>query len=120
MNRFLILSKLPTLNEYINVERLNRFAAASLKKKYTGICSESALTMPKLEDTLFDVQVNWFVLDNRSDADNVFFAIKFILDGAVESGRLKKDGRKNIRHIHHNIYTDKTYKVEVIFNKVED
>lgn len=51
------------------------------------------------------MELLWVTPDNKRDPDNIFFAIKWIADSLVVSGKLKNDGRKNIRNIHHNIET---------------
>ena len=113
---FTINCELPTLNEYTNANRINVGASKSksspskFKRKpqiNTGIVANNmkkkaeakvilfAKTQIKpLPDTLFDVEILWIRTDNRHDADNVYFAVKFILDGLQKSGILKKDGRK--------------------------
>lgn len=117
---FLILSKLPTLNEYIDVERGNKFKAAKQKNKFTKLCTSYALLLPKMPQQLYDVDIFWTVENDKTDADNVFFAVKFILDGVKAAGKLSDDNRKNIRHIHHYIETGKSYQVKVVFKKAEE
>jgi Holliday junction resolvase RusA-like endonuclease len=119
-NKIVFSFDLPTLNDYINTERTNRFKAAQIKKKATQnafyACIESGL---KLEDALYDLSVYWIVANNRRDADNIYFGIKFILDGVVKAGVLKGDGRINIRNISHLIRTVKDKNIcVVVFEKV--
>lgn len=57
----------------------------------------------KLNDCLHDVDVFWYRKDKKHDPDNIYFAIKFILDGLVKAKAIPNDGRKNIRHIHNYI-----------------
>jgi hypothetical protein len=110
---FEIFAKLVTLNEYIDAERSNRYKAANLKKKMTNICAracEGLITDPK---RLYDLHITWNVTDNKIDPDNIFFAVKFINDGMAKTGIIKADGRRNIRHIAHEIYTKPEYKIIV-------
>ena len=44
---FKIETELPTLNEYINAERTNKYIASAMKKKYTNICAMYARQIPK-------------------------------------------------------------------------
>lgn len=113
--KYIITSKLPTLNEYIDTERSNRYAASTMKKKFTDICSGCALQIKnKINKTgFYNLIINWHVTDNKIDSDNIFFAVKFILDGLVKSGTLKGDGRKYIGNITHTVKTDERYYVEV-------
>ena len=111
IEQFTINTELPTLNEYIKAERgtKGKYIAAKLKKNATEsvawfVQSQSVL-LPK--DTLFDVVIDWYRKDKRHDSDNVFFGVKFILDGLVLSGKLENDNRKHIQNIHNNIITDR-------------
>lgn len=117
--RYNIECRLLTLNDYIQIERGNKFMAAKEKKRYTEICSLYAMSgINTVLKGLYDVKIIWNVETNKHDADNVYFACKFILDGLVHSKRLVADGRKNIRHISHEIYTKEKYNVEVILTEV--
>ncbi len=55
----------------------------------------------KLTPVLEPVAISccWYTPNERKDADNVAFAIKFVLDGLVEAGILKGDGRKHVRSL---------------------
>jgi len=101
---FTIDTELITLNEYIKIERSSKYISAAKKKELT---SKVAFLIKaqgiKLKDCLHDVDVFWYRNNKKHDADNVYFAIKFILDGLVKSGALATDGRKNIRNIHNYI-----------------
>jgi hypothetical protein len=100
-------SKIPTLNEYIDVERTNKYGAASMKKSATTNCMDESLNHRGLIDPngLYDVVAHWETKDNRLDPDNVYFGIKFVLDGMVKAGIINNDGRKNIRNINNEIET---------------
>ena len=100
-------ANLPTLNEYIDLERSSRYGAATLKKNATNKVCLFANRMQKLPEKLFDIEIHWIRTNNKHDADNVFFGVKFILDGIVKAGKLKSDGRKHIRNISHKIETSK-------------
>lgn len=108
--------KLPTLNEYINAERRNRFIAAKIKKEATNKIKllTRAQTRKKLH-RMYDLEITWTVTDKRVDSDNIFFSIKFILDGIVESGVLISDSRKYVRNISHKIVMGDKYNVCVNF-----
>lgn len=97
----------PSLNEYINAERRNRFIAAKIKKETTerviSICEK---TTRKIHEPV-DVQCVWYTKNERKDPDNVAFAIKFLLDGIVTAGILKNDTRKEVCTIYHFFRTDK-------------
>ena len=80
MSTTLVLNyQLPTLNEYINIERSNRFKAAAAKKKHTtnvylfAVSSDLKLDHSKK----YDIKIIW------------------------KAGKLKGDGHKQIGNIHH-------------------
>ncbi len=118
-NNFEIFTKLPTLNEYIEAERTNRYSAASMKKRFTLACQSCALSMDKLPNKQYDVSIIWHLTNKKTDPDNIAFGIKFILDGVVASGKLPSDGMKNIRHIEHRFFIGKQYSVKVNFFEVD-
>ena len=85
--------KLPSLNEYVNVCRRNRFEAAEYKRR---IESEIMLFTNKLPRLDYPVRIHfhWIEGSKRRDLDNVCFAKKFILDALVKGGKLKDDNRR--------------------------
>ena len=93
--------KLPSLNEYINECRKNKFAGASMKK---NLEKDIGIFINKLPS--FDKPVNivfyWIEDNKRRDLDNICFAKKFILDALVKAGKMKDDNRNFI-----NGFTDK-------------
>lgn len=85
---------LPTLNEYVNKERTNRFAAAKVKKDTQEyIRSFIPFGSPQFKGSVV-VYFRWVRPDMRSDKDNVAFAKKFILDALQEAGIIEKDSWK--------------------------
>ncbi len=99
-----ICGAFPTLNEYIQVERGNRFASAKMKKTYTDMVVYQTIGK-KWEGGLADVIIEWRT-SRRADHDNVAFAKKFILDGLVKARVIGNDNPKHIRN-----FTDKFTKV---------
>ena len=85
--------KLPSLNEYINVCRGNKYEAAKFKR---DIEAEIGLFIGHLPtfDNPVEIQFHWIEGNKRRDYDNVAFAKKFILDALVKKGKLKDDNRK--------------------------
>lgn len=120
MISFNITTELPGLNEYINLERANKFKAVKIKKQFTDICGMFAKKVKSKikKDTKYSFVINWTVKNNKKDPDNIYFGIKFILDGMVKSGVLQNDTRRFVGSIHHNISTGSKYNVEV--NLTED
>lgn len=85
--------KLPSLNEYINVCRTNRFQAAKYKR---GIEDDIMVFLGKVPkfDCPVRIHFHWIEGNKRRDLDNICFSKKFILDALVKSGKLKDDNRK--------------------------
>lgn len=106
-NEFVIPIPLITLNQYILIERGNKFQAAKKKKEHTAKVASYANKLNIDFNGMYDVEIIWTTPNNKTDADNQYFAQKFILDGIVASGKLKDDTRKHIRHISHKIFTEK-------------
>lgn len=85
--------KLPSLNDYINVCRQNKYQAADYKKRIENQISLFLGRVPKYENPVA-IHFHWVEGNKRRDLDNVAFAKKFILDALVKSGKLKDDNRK--------------------------
>jgi hypothetical protein len=100
---------LPTLNEYIQSERSHWAAAADLKKNATEAVIFACRGKQGIIDPngLYDLEIHWIVPNNKSDSDNIFQGIKYILDGIVKAKIISNDGRKNVRNISHTIETVK-------------
>lgn len=90
---FEIPGTLPTLNQYVNRERTNRFSAASLKRKTQDYIRAFILDAPKFPGQV-TVWFDWIRPDMRSDKDNVAFAKQFVLDALQEAGVITKDSWK--------------------------
>jgi len=85
---------LPGLNEYIGIERQNKYAAAQVKKNIeSGIIFLIKQQLPQLsikEPIVIDY--TWIEPNKRRDKDNIAFAKKFIQDALVKAGVLNNDG----------------------------
>ena len=85
--------KFPSLNQYVNECRKNRFAGAKMKKDIQYDISFFIARLPKFEKPV-KIEFVWYEENKRRDLDNVAFAKKFILDSLVENGKLKDDNRR--------------------------
>lgn len=85
--------KLPSLNEYINVCRTNKYKAAKFKKDIEGDIAFFLYGLPKFEKPI-KIHFHWIEENGRRDYDNICAAKKFILDTLVKLGKLKNDNRK--------------------------
>lgn len=85
--------KLPSLNEYINACRKNRYAGAEMKKRIESDIAYFIAKLPRFERPI-NIRFHWIEGNKRRDLDNVAFGKKFILDTLVKAGKLKDDNRK--------------------------
>ncbi len=104
---FTIKGELTDLNAYIQAERGNRFAAAKIKETETHRVKLEILNQ-KVEPVgrIATMIVNWYTRDNRKDADNVQFAVKYLLDGMVKAGTVHNDSRKYTGMTSHIMHVD--------------
>jgi hypothetical protein len=112
--KFIINGELPSLNEYIQAERSNRFKASSMKKKATELvfweCRRQKLDVLTKPIT---ITYTWYMKNKKKDLDNVEFAKKFINDGLVLAGIIINDGQEWVRG-----FTDK-FKIDRNSPRVE-
>jgi len=89
-----LLTKCLTLNEYIDIERANKYAAAREKKSATTAIAWEVLNQTRVR---FARKVNiemTFNTKHRYDDDNLFFRAKFALDGLAKAMVIKSDSPK--------------------------
>jgi Holliday junction resolvase RusA-like endonuclease len=106
-----------TLNEYIKIERENKFAANSVKCRETDVVKHFCKGK-KWMSYPCKITFTWHVKDKRKDLDNVAFAKKFILDGLVKAGVLKNDNLNHIIAFEDKVIFDKKEYVELEINEV--
>ena len=87
----------PNWNEYINIERTNKYFANNLKQKEKEIVKY--LTIGKKYNGNYPVEITFrpHFKDHRKDLDN--FRIKGLLDGLVACKVLKNDNLNHIQRI---------------------
>lgn len=90
--KLIIQGEMPTLNEYVNAERRNRFLAAKIKKTETErvywLCKEQRLSLITSRRIFVFV---WYLKNKKKDPDNVAFAKKFVMDGLYSAGIIYND-----------------------------
>lgn len=84
--------KLPSLNQYINECRRNKYAGAKMKKQVENDIGYFINKLPEFKNPI-KIKFIWIENNKRRDLDNVCFAKKFILDSMVKAGKLKDDNR---------------------------
>ena len=85
--------KLPSLNEYINECRRNRFAGAKMKAEVEDDISVFLQRLPEFNRPI-QIHFTWVESNKKRDIDNIAFAKKFILDALVKCGKLADDNRR--------------------------
>lgn len=96
--RFEIKGRLIGLNDYINVERTNRYKAAKTKadqEQVIGFYIQKYLKGVRIENPVH-ITYRWIEQDKRRDKDNICFAKKFINDALVRMRILENDGWKQV------------------------
>lgn len=124
MNSFVILAKLPSLNDYILACRANRYKGAQFKhdvEELIGWNIRQALAKKTLQPTSDPLTVNfvWHEKTKRRDADNIASAKKYILDAMQRQGIIPNDNRKYIRGFTDIIIDDTDDYVEVELVPIE-
>lgn len=110
MNKIEIPFRLPSLNQYINECRKNRYAGAGMKKKIEKDIGCYINLLPQYENPV-KIHFHWVEENKRRDFDNICWAKKFILDSMVKAGKLKDDNRNYVVGFEDTFEYAKTSKV---------
>lgn len=108
-----IPGSLPSMNEYSDAQRVNRYKGANMKKKATYLCRDAFLLATdgigtfETIDYQVVVDVVWYCKDRRKDPDNIISSLKFILDGLQKAEIIKGDGWRHISSIKPSWEVDK-------------
>ena len=95
MNKIEIPFRLPSLNQYINECRKNRYAGANMKRNVDRDIGWYINKLPRYEKPI-KIHFTWIEENKKRDLDNVCFAKKFVLDSMVKTGKLKNDNRNYV------------------------
>ena len=120
MISFKIPFRLPSLNEYIDKCRSNRYGGAAFKKSVENNIIIILNTRHFLIESQVHITFIWHEPNRKRDKDNVAFAKKFILDALQKSGRLKNDNNRYISGFTDSFVYDGTEGVEVIIDVEEE
>ena len=93
MTKVEINMKLPSLNEYVNICRTNKYKASRFKQNLEDDIGMFIGRLPRYEKAV-TIHFHWIEGNKRRDLDNICFAKKFILDALVKFGKLRDDNRK--------------------------
>ena len=111
--------KMPSLNEYINECKRNRFAGAKMKKRYQQDIGWFLKQMPRYEEPV-KLHFTWVEKNHMRDLDNIHWAKKFILDAMVECGKLIDDSQKYVKGFTDDFIIGDEYKVIVTIEEVKN
>lgn len=120
--KLIIPGRLPGMNEYIDAERRNRYAAAKIKKASMDTVIKAART--SLGDWAAESSVRmdylWIEPNMRRDKDNVSsYGRKIIQDALVEGGYLPNDGWRNVESFSDSFAVDAANpRIEVTITEV--
>lgn len=117
MISFTIPFRLPSLNEYIDKCRGNRYGGANFKKSVENNIMLILNTRKFLIVSPVHITFVWHEPNKKRDKDNVAFAKKFILDALQKSGRLQNDNNRYIEGFTDKFVYDGTEGVEVYINR---
>lgn len=106
---FTIHGRLPSLNEYINAERTNRYKAAKLKRDIQErIGAEIRAANIKPVQVSVTLVYTFYEANRRRDKDNIAaVAHKFVQDSLVNEGIIFDDGWDYITRFYDEFYIDK-------------
>lgn len=114
--KIIIDYKLDNWNDTVNVNRRNKYAAASKKKKEMAIVKLFLHNIPKIEKYPIRLNCTWHVKNIGSDLDNK--SLKAVLDAMQEAGILENDNIRHIPEINHKAVKDSKDYLEVEVEKL--
>ena len=125
MNHFVVQAKLPSLNQYINACRLNKFAGAKFKRDTEKIIEDAIdiyLDHEQLQSVNEAVKIrfDWHEKTMRRDADNIASAKKYILDAMQTKNILPNDNRQYVKGFYDDIVDDDENYVLVEIKPIKD
>lgn len=110
--------KLPSVNEYINACRVNRYAGATMKSNIESHILYYLRDLPKFENPV-KIHFLWQEGNKRRDLDGIAFGKKFILDAMVKGGYLKDDNRKCVTGFTDDFVYGEDFKVILDIEEVQ-
>lgn len=108
MQKLVITGRLPSLNEYIDRCRRNRYAGAKFKRQFQEYV-EWQIKIAKIEKVKkVNIIYNFYEKNKRRDKDNISsFARKVINDALQSSGVLENDNWECVGSLTDRFYTDR-------------
>lgn len=120
IHSFIINNRLPSLNDYVDVCRFNKYQAASFKKRIDNlICYEIRSQLNVHIEKPVIVHLHFIEENKKRDVDNVYSASKYILDALVKMKVLKNDNPKHVIDIKYSHEYAKESKVIVELEEID-
>lgn len=119
MEAIIIDMKLPSLNDYIQISRTNKYKSASFKKNIEKDLKWFLIKMKKYNKPI-RIHFHWVEGNKKRDYDNIAFAKKFILDTMVKMGKIKDDNRNCVVGFTDTFSYDKDFRVLLKIEEVND
>ena len=120
VHEFVIGQRLPSLNDYIDACRFNKYQAAAFKKRVDSlICFEIRLQLKVHIKKPVIVHLHFVEENRKRDVDNVYSASKYILDALVKRKVLENDNPKHVVDIKYSHEYAKESKVIVKLEEIE-
>lgn len=107
--KFVITGRLDGLNTLISANRAHWSRGANLKANNDRLVRDAirADLGGWSTSSPIRIRIDWYEPNVKRDPDNVFSAVKFILDGMVEAGVIPDDGQKYVKGISHELHLDR-------------
>ena len=120
VHEFVIGQRLPSLNEYIDICRYNKYKAATFKARVDSlICFEIRQQLKVQIEKPVIVHLHFIEENKKRDIDNVYSASKYILDALVKRKVLINDNPKHVVDIKYSYEYAKESKVIVRLEEIE-
>lgn len=119
MNSATVHGKLPSLNEYIDACRRNKYAAAKMKHEAESmIILQIGRMKPIMQPSI--IHLTWHEKTTRRDPDNVAAGKKFILDAMQRCGKLPNDNSRYIAGFTDSFIYGRDYAVEIEVEPIKE
>lgn len=112
VNEFVIIGRLPSLNDYTRACRSHWSKGAKMKRQVEEdiawhiLAARGAHKLRPVHGPV-SLAIEWHESDRRRDLDNIVSAKKFILDAMQKTGIIPNDDREHVRAISEEIVDDK-------------
>ena len=124
VNEFIIVGRLPSLNDYTRANRAHWSKGAEYKRNVEADiiwqirAARNKGTLRPVNGKMV-LHIQWHESDQRRDVDNIVSAKKFILDAMQKAGIIPNDSRKYVAGVYDEIIDDTSDFVHVKLKEIE-